>query len=260
MSDKDLTTADVPISVQSTQGIIVGDTDAVENSVGVHPIPGMFFDKAGMSLGLKFGRISITSMEAVSCCRLTPMSGSDSLWTMINPVTVQDPEVRGKYMNQLKVQHSESWSASRNSSESIPTLVSEHDWTYTCTYWGSVIESPGSRLLDEKHGSECSSKFLPMALLSDTSKPVVLYKEVWLWEDELEDNGFSRCSVRLRVMHDFTFILLKFELRVDGVLDSRSIETRFFYHYSDHRLLRDFKWIENGNVLTELSTQQVYEI
>jgi len=49
-------------------------------------------------------------------------------------------------------------------------------------------------------------------------EPILFYDEVILYEDELADNGISFLTVRVRVMPTSWFLLLRFWLRVDGVL------------------------------------------
>jgi hypothetical protein len=48
-----------------------------------------------------------------------------------------------------------------------------------------------------------------------------------LYESDLDDNGISQCSVKLRVMPRAWLVLLRFFLRVDGSL-VRLRETRVF--------------------------------
>lgn len=48
-----------------------------------------------------------------------------------------------------------------------------------------------------------------------------------LYQSELDDNGVSQCSVKLRVMPRAWLVLLRFFLRVDGSM-VRLRETRLF--------------------------------
>jgi type 2A phosphatase activator TIP41 len=60
------------------------------------------------------------------------------------------------------------------------------------------------------------------------------YADIPLFEDELHDNGTSALSVKIRVMPTFWLVLLRFFLRVDGVL-IRLRDTRVFHKFgTDH--------------------------
>ena len=47
---------------------------------------------------------------------------------------------------------------------------------------------------------------------------MLFYDEVVLYEDELDDNGCTKLSVKLRVMPSGFFLLQRFYLRVDATL------------------------------------------
>jgi hypothetical protein len=53
------------------------------------------------------------------------------------------------------------------------------------------------------------------------------FAQAVLYESDLDDNGVSQCSVKLRVMPRAWLVLLRFFLRVDGSM-VRLRETRLF--------------------------------
>lgn len=57
--------------------------------------------------------------------------------------------------------------------------------------------------------------------------PILHYGEVILFEDEIGDRGYSKVSVRFRVMANCFFILLRSYTRIDKVL-VRILDTRVF--------------------------------
>ena len=57
--------------------------------------------------------------------------------------------------------------------------------------------------------------------------PIQMYDELTLYESELDDNGVAHLGLKVRVMPKCWYVLLRFWLRVDGVL-IRLRETRFF--------------------------------
>lgn len=218
----------------------------------VHPIPDMFFGKAEVRISIGQLSVSMNPIEAISCCRYSAGYKGVSKWGIINSISLIDPTVRSSHVSELKVKHSQTWSVSRINS-SVRDLECDHDWTYTSPYWGSI---QGFTRDETVVGEACSDQFLPHLLLLDTSIPIIKYKEVDFWDDELDDCGFSRMGVKLRVMSSFLFVLLKFELRVDGVISSRCLETRFFYRFGDQELKREFKFVENGKEVKSLRVNQ----
>ncbi|CAM6093239.1 unnamed protein product [Calypogeia fissa] len=123
-------------------------------------------------------------------------------------------------------------------------VILDYDYTFTTPYCGSeTIErnvqtaSVQGRLSDalEKNVEagaatslawvECEDRIDMVAL--QARDPILFYDEVVLYEDELADNGISLLTVKVRVMPTCWFLLLRFWLRVDGVL-MRLRDTRMF--------------------------------
>ena len=68
---------------------------------------------------------------------------------------------------------------------------------------------------------------------------ILFFDEVVLYEDELDDNGCTKLSVKLRVMPSGFFILLRFYLRVDKTL-IRVYDTRIYHEVGNNYLLREY--------------------
>lgn len=64
-------------------------------------------------------------------------------------------------------------------------------------------------------------------VVADRAVPIQAYDSVTLYESELDDNGASRYTVKVRAMPTCVYILARFYLRVDGVL-VRAWETRAY--------------------------------
>lgn len=73
---------------------------------------------------------------------------------------------------------------------------------------------------------------------------VLKYWETHLYDDELNDNGLSQGTFRLRVMKDCWFGLLRSYLRIDNVL-VRIVDTRIFYEFGKNYIIRNFSVKEN---------------
>lgn len=115
-------------------------------------------------------------------------------------------------------------------------VILDYDYTFTTPYCGSE----GVELNHEQVGTvqndsnsnvcweDCSEQIDLVALAS--KEPILFYDEVILYEDELADNGVSLLTVKVRVMPSSWFLLLRFWLRVDGVL-MRLRETRMYCQF-----------------------------
>nr|UVK35481.1 TIP41-like family protein [Gleditsia microphylla] len=131
-------------------------------------------------------------------------------------------------------------------------VILDYDYTFTTPYCGS-----GTIEIDkDKHGDvskengnlkweDCKEQIDVVALAS--KEPILFYDEVVLYEDELADNGVSLLTVKVRVMPSSWFLLLRFWLRVDGVL-IRLRDTRMhciFGGTANPIVLRETCWRES---------------
>mmetsp|Transcript_181 Transcript_181/g.524 ORF Transcript_181/g.524 Transcript_181/m.524 type:complete len:311 (-) Transcript_181:171-1103(-) len=97
---------------------------------------------------------------------------------------------------------------------------------------------------------QTSGDSLDMTLLT-ARDPIQFYAEVPLYESELDDNGTSQLSVKVRVMPGCWYALLRFFLRVDGTL-VRMREARLFCDLKEpNKVVREVKHSES--TLAQLS-------
>lgn len=123
-----------------------------------------------------------------------------------------------------------------------------YDWTFTTPYRGSVdtatgrsdVESVGQGVGPEDGDAsemgppppspppdwEDTEERVDRSMLMERD-PILFFDELTLYESELDDNGEMSLSLKVRVMPRCWFILMRFWMRVDGVL-IRLRETRFF--------------------------------
>ncbi|XP_075478172.1 TIP41-like protein [Primulina tabacum] len=131
-------------------------------------------------------------------------------------------------------------------------VILDYDYTFTTPYRGSTaIEmnlETGRRASEENnrslHWEDCQEQ-IDMAALA-AKEPILFYDEIVLYEDELADNGISLLTVKVRVMPSGWFLLLRFWLRVDGVL-MRLRDTRMhciFRESNEPIVLRESCWRE----------------
>ncbi|XP_028936889.1 TIP41-like protein isoform X2 [Ornithorhynchus anatinus] len=136
------------------------------------------------------------------------------------------------YQGMLKVACAEEWQESRAEGEHSKEVVKPYDWTYTTDYKGTLL------------GETVKLKVVPTTDHIDTEKlkareQIRFFEEVLLFEDELHDHGVSSLSVKIRVMPSSFFLLLRFFLRVDGVL-IRMNDTRLYHEADKSFMLREY--------------------
>ncbi|XP_062176960.1 TIP41-like protein [Alnus glutinosa] len=132
-------------------------------------------------------------------------------------------------------------------------VILDYDYTFTTPYCGSETteidtEERGRGEISQEACSlqweECEEQIDVVSLAS--KEPILFYDEVVLYEDELADNGVSLLTVKVRVMPSCWFLLLRFWLRVDGVL-MRLRDTRMhciFGVNANPVILRESCWRE----------------
>lgn len=150
----------------------------------------------------------------------------------------------------VEVPAAEKW---KFKSQLFQQVILDYDYTFTTPYCGS--ETVDTTTVKDEHGElskegshhnweDCKEQ-IDVAALS-LKEPILFYDEVVLYEDELADNGVSLLTVKVRVMPSCWFLLLRFWLRVDGVL-MRLRDTRLhciFRDTADPVILRESCWRE----------------
>lgn len=157
----------------------------------------------------------------------------------------------------VQVSYSKAWQKSRESTaannpdEVIQGIVKPFDWTYTTAYKGessheltqapdNTSTGPNGTVEQGNGGDENNSGFeIPFDRLRRPD-PILFYKEIPLYEDELGDNGIVSYTIKLRVMPERLLLLARFFLRVDNVM-FRIRDTRVFIEFSENLVLREYQ-------------------
>ncbi|CAH1124635.1 unnamed protein product [Ceutorhynchus assimilis] len=134
----------------------------------------------------------------------------------------------------IQVACSVAWKESR-SAEHLEQKIKPFDWTFSTNYCGT---------LSENACVEPTEETIDMEMLK-RKEQILFYHEMMLYEDELHDNGISSCTIKIRVMQSSFFVLLRFFLRVDGVM-VRINDTRVFHDFTKDFVLREFTNKECG--------------
>eukprot|EP00096_Caligus_rogercresseyi_P006285 TRINITY_DN2261_c0_g1_i2.p1 TRINITY_DN2261_c0_g1~~TRINITY_DN2261_c0_g1_i2.p1 ORF type:complete len:264 (+),score=84.67 TRINITY_DN2261_c0_g1_i2:42-833(+) len=128
----------------------------------------------------------------------------------------------------VKVSYAEEWVRARGGS--VPEVLHPYDWTYTPKDYCGIakgfekVEATDLRINYEKLKQR---------------EPLLFFEEIILYEDELDDNGASSLSVKIRGMPSGVFCLLRFYLRVDNTL-LRVIDTRHYLEKGNPYILREY--------------------
>ena len=138
------------------------------------------------------------------------------------------------------------WLEARKESAHLHNIAHPYDWTFTPTnYKGTVAASVNVKSTTDRIDYE---------KLKEKEK-ILFYKDVLLYEDELDDNGCSKLSIKIRIMPSGFFCLQRFYLRVDNTL-IRVIDTRLYCSIENsNEMLREYS--ERESSITELSAKKV---
>ena len=101
----------------------------------------------------------------------------------------------------------------------------DYDWTFTTPYAGHLYTDDGSAI--NQQGCWRDTQVGIDRELLMRREPILFYDEFDLYESELDDHGMCKLVVKLRVMQSCWYALMRYWLRVDGVL-VRCYDTRLF--------------------------------
>lgn len=140
--------------------------------------------------------------------------------------------------NMLQVAYAGEWSSSRerSSAHDIREVVKPYDWSYSTTYRGSETPTLSHGPALAREGPE--GKQIPLELLKRRD-PILFFDEVVLFESELDDNGVSVLSCKLRVMEQRMLLLCRLYMRLDGVV-VRVRDTRVYVDFDKDEVIREY--------------------
>ncbi|KXX78649.1 TIP41-like protein [Madurella mycetomatis] len=141
----------------------------------------------------------------------------------------------------LRVAYAREWSSSREkTSAGISEVVRPFDWSYSCAYRGDEVPGRGGEKLtgaEVGEGGE-GGEGIPVELLKRRD-PILFADEVVLYESELDDNGISLLSVKVRVMEQRMLLLCRLYMRLDNVL-VRVRDTRVYVDFGREVVVREY--------------------
>lgn len=189
-----------------------GPIDALSSRLGI-PVPEMIFGD---------------NLVAVS----HPASGWALAFTAEDALDAVDKT--GEKM--LQVAYAGEWSSSREKSTAydIQQVVKPYDWSYSTTYTGTETPGAGAGEVLRVGGG----KQIPLELLKRRD-PILFFDEVVLFESELDDNGVSIYSVKVRVMEQRMLLLARLYMRLDNVV-VRVRDTRVYVEFGTGEVIREY--------------------
>lgn len=132
------------------------------------------------------------------------------------------------------------------------------DWTYSTPYKGTYsfisnrceslknatdLAITSTATSQQKFRIEITQDQIPYGKLGPEN-PIKHSAQIYLFECDLEDCGYTMAQVRFRIMKDCFFVLFRYYLRVDGVC-VRVLDTRIYHEFGTNTILREFKHLES---------------
>lgn len=135
--------------------------------------------------------------------------------------------------NMLQVAYAGEWSSSREkTSAGIKEVVKPYDWSYSTTYRGTTRDGEPAKKF------EPSTKQIPQELLKRRD-PILFFDHLILYESELDDNGISVFSAKVRVMEHRMLLLCRLFMRLDNVV-ARVRDTRIYVDFDTDEVIREY--------------------
>ena len=156
----------------------------------------------------------------------------------------------------IQVREAQIWQNKDTSKiEDFSQVEEIHDWTYSSPYKASIrflskelqkiknstaldISTPSNIDPTSTIKVEITDQEIPYDRLSPEN-PIVHSGQIYLFECDLEDSGYTMGQCRFRVMNDSWYVLLRSYVRVDGV-KVRVLDTRLYHDFATNYILREF--------------------
>ncbi|OAA74142.1 TipA protein [Cordyceps fumosorosea ARSEF 2679] len=189
--------------------------------------------KAG-AIDAMTARIGIPIPEMIFGDNLVRVAHAPSGWTLdfTAPDALDAVDKTDRCM--LKVAYARDWESTREgTTQKIKEVVKPYDWSYSTTYAGTEKPSTsGVRL------RESVEDVIPIELLKRRD-PILFFDEVVLYESELDDNGISVYSAKLRVHEHRMLLLCRLFMRLDNVI-VRIRDTRVYVDFDTEQIIREY--------------------
>ncbi|KAL7798413.1 TIP41 domain-containing protein [Trichoderma ceciliae] len=217
-------------SFPSTDALAAATTSHTQNRfrISTRKLP---ISKSAAIDGLE-KKLGIPVPEMIFGDNVVSITHTPSNWTLHFNTTDALDAVDKTDKNMLRVAYARDWESTREeTTQKIREVVKPYDWSYSTTYRGTVEGSP-----DLNFGP--TQKHIPIELLKRRD-PILFFDEVVLYESELDDNGISLYSAKLRVHDKRMLLLCRLFMRLDNVL-VRLRDTRIYVDFETDEVLREY--------------------
>lgn len=174
-------------------------------------------------------RIGIPMPEMIFGDNLVRVAHAPSGWSVAfaAPDALDAVDKTGRHV--LKVAYARDWESSREAAtRTIRDAVKPYDWTYSTAYRGTVVGAPFAP----------TQRRIPVDLLRRRDS-ILFFDDVVLYESELDDNGVSVYSAKLRVHEKRMLLLCRLFMRLDNVV-VRIRDTRLYVDFDTDEVLREY--------------------
>ncbi|KAF4984029.1 hypothetical protein FZEAL_687 [Fusarium zealandicum] len=131
----------------------------------------------------------------------------------------------------LKVAYARDWESTREgTTQGIKEVVKPYDWSYSTPYAGTI--DPSAKQFAP------TDRAIPIELLKRRD-PILFFDDVMLFESELDDNGISIFSVKVRVHEKRMLLLCRLFMRLDNVV-VRVRDTRIYVDFETDEVIREY--------------------
>ncbi|KAK3995937.1 TIP41-like protein [Cladorrhinum sp. PSN332] len=180
-------------------------------------------------------RVGIPIPEMIFGDNLLSLTHTPTNWTLsFSAEPALDLVDKTGSAGMLRVAYANEWSATREKTSSgIKEVVKPFDWSYSTTYKGTEQKGESGQGLEESKSQE-----IPLELLKRRD-PILFHDEVVLYESELDDNGISALTVKVRVMEQRMLVLCRLFMRLDNVL-VRVRDTRVYVDFGEEKVIREW--------------------
>ena len=217
-------------TIESNQAPI-SKTDKIEelgNKAGLEMMPDSFFGDNSINIKTPFYTLLIStekSLDGLNLEKVRKLKGSKDF---------KDPHFI--FDEVLKVPATKLW-ANKKNEEGIKEHNIDQDWTYLNYYRGN-LETNNNYEITENLKSIDRSRLT-------VKNPIKFFKDLFLYEDDLGDFGYSKVRVRVRVQEDSCFLIIRSYVRVDNER-IRSIDNRIFIDFLDnYSISRELDYYES---------------
>lgn len=176
-------------------------------------------------------RIGIPMPEMIFGDNMVSIEHLPSKWSIVfnTPDALDAVDKTDRHI--LKVAYARDWESTReDTTQNIKEAVKPYDWSYSTDYKGTLPGS-GAALAP-------SDKAIPIELLKRRD-PILFFDEVVLYESELDDNGISVYSAKVRVHEKRMLLLCRLFMRLDNVL-VRIRDTRIYVDFETDEVIREY--------------------